>query len=196
MQRLPPLRCRLAYRFGRRRRHDDPTALTVPVHGLCVQNHDARRVRRLVPGVIYPARPMRRFRPEGDPPPVACREHRVAAGVADPQPAHARHRPARYPCCRTGSPHRSSERWRPKYGPPRVAPAGQGARAPAHSGQVGSSNIRTPPDRTAPARLTTEVDRRPSTGKPPTWLRVARTARDRRTRGRPKVSVGRGLLAS
>ena len=40
-------------------------------HGLCVQNHDARRVRRLVPGVIYPARPMRRFRPEGDPPPVA-----------------------------------------------------------------------------------------------------------------------------
>ena len=81
MQRLAPMQllCRLAYRFGRRRRHDDPTALAVPVHGLCVQNHDARRVRRLVPGVIYPARPMRRFRPEGDPPPVACREEQRTA---------------------------------------------------------------------------------------------------------------------
>ena len=39
---------------------NDPAALAR-------QNHDARRVRRLVPGVIYPARPMRRFRPEGDP---------------------------------------------------------------------------------------------------------------------------------
>ena len=75
----PHLLCRLAYRFGRRRRHDDPTALAAPVHGLCVQNHDARRVRRLVPGVIYPARPMRRFRPEGDPPPVACREEQRTA---------------------------------------------------------------------------------------------------------------------
>ena len=110
----PPLLCRLAYRFGRRRWHDDPTALAVPVHGLCVQNHDARRVRRLVPGIIYPARPMRRFRPEGDPPPVACREHRVAAGVADPQPAHATHRPARparYPCCGRDR-HADPERWR------------------------------------------------------------------------------------
>ena len=33
-------------------RHDDPTALAVPVHGPCVQNHEARRVRRLVPGRV------------------------------------------------------------------------------------------------------------------------------------------------
>ena len=66
--------------------------------------------------------------------------------------------------------------------------AGIEARVTAHSGRVGLAS-----ELTAPRRVHHVKSCWPATGKPPAWSRTTRPAR-RRTRGRPKVFVGRGLL--